>query len=213
MRNDLTDITVILDRSDSMQACKTDAEGGLNHFIQEQKQLPGEAIFTLVQFDTEYECVHRALPIRDVPACTLEPRGSTALLDAVGRTIEETGKRLAATPEQERPGLVVMVIVTDGEENASHTFTLDRVKAMIDHQQSVYKWRFTYLGANQDSFAAAGGIGIAANDAADFQYGTTRAMYTAVTNRLCRMRAASQRGESVSEIMFTPEERREMKGD
>ena len=88
------------------------------------------------------------------------PRGSTALLDAVGRAINETGDRLAKTPEQDRPGLVVFVIVTDGQENSSKEFSKARIKEMIDEQQKKYNWQFTFLGANQDAFAEAGGIGI-----------------------------------------------------
>src|SRR5256885_1489485 len=113
MRNDLTDITVVMDRSGSMNSCRSDAEGGLNAFIKEQKELPGEALFTLVQFDTEYEVVHKAKPIKDVPKCILTPRGGTALLDALGRTIHQTGDRLLAFPEHQRPALVCFVIITD----------------------------------------------------------------------------------------------------
>ena len=160
MRAELTDITVVLDRSGSMQVCQSDSEGGLNRFIEDQKKQPGEAVFTLVQFDTEYEFVHRAIPIQTVPHCPLVPRGNTALLDAVGRAIVETGERLSKMNEADRPGLVVFVILTDGEENSSREFTLEKVREMISHQQSVYKWQFTYLGANQDAFAEAGSLGI-----------------------------------------------------
>ena len=161
MRNDLTDVTVVLDRSGSMQSCRDDAEGGLNTFIEEQKKQPGETLFTLVQFDTEYEFVHKGKPIRDVGPCELVPRGMTALLDAVGRAIAETGERLAAMPEPDRPGLVVFVIVTDGQENSSKEYTKPQIKEMIERQQNDYKWQFTFLGANQDAFAEAHGIGIA----------------------------------------------------
>src|SRR5262249_34920935 len=152
MRKDLTDITVVVDRSGSMAACQSDAEGGLNTFINEQKRLPGESLFTLVQFDTEYEFVHKGIPIRDVPPYHLVPRGSTALLDAVGRAIIETGERLRNMKEADRPGLVVFVILTDGQENSSREFQLAKIKEMVQHQQDVYKWQFTYLGANQDAF-------------------------------------------------------------
>jgi hypothetical protein len=160
VRQDLTDITVVMDRSGSMEACRTDAEGGLNQFVEDQKRQGGEALFTLVQFDHEYEFVHKGVPVRDVPRLTLVPRGSTALLDALGRAIVETGERLTAMPEADRPGLVVFVILTDGGENASREYTRAKVKEMVEHQQNAYKWKFTYLGANQDAFAEAGSIGI-----------------------------------------------------
>ena len=157
----------------------TDAEGGINSFIEQQKQEPGEANVTLVQFDTEYEFVHSGVPIRQVPAFKLVPRGSTALLDAVGRAINETGARLAAMDESQRPGLVVFVIVTDGEENSSREFTRDQIRKMVEHQQSAYKWQFTFLAANQDAFAAGGSMGIAQDGIAAFSPGKVRGTYAA----------------------------------
>ena len=99
MRSDLTDVTVVLDRSGSMSSCRDEAENGVNHFVDEQKKHEGECVFSLVQFDTEYEFVHRGVPVGDVPAFQLVPRGMTALLDAVGRAINETGERLAKMDE------------------------------------------------------------------------------------------------------------------
>jgi uncharacterized protein YegL len=104
MRTDLTDITMVIDRSGSMESIRTDAEGGINTFIDSQKSEPGEALLTLVQFDTEYEFIHKGAAIGSVPKFKLVPRGSTALLDAVGRAINETGARLAAMEESQRPG-------------------------------------------------------------------------------------------------------------
>ena len=95
----------------------------------------------------------------------------TALLDAVGRAINETGERLAKMNEQDRPGLVIFVIMTDGLENSSREFTKSQVKEMIEEQQSKYNWHFTFLGADQDAFAEAGGLGIAAAGAAQFSKG------------------------------------------
>ena len=155
MRTDLTDITMVIDRSGSMQSIRTDAEGGINSFIEQQKQEPGETLLTLVQFDTEYEFVHSGVPVKQIPAFTLVPRGSTALLDAVGRAINETGARLAATAESQRPALVVFVIVTDGAENSSREFTRDQIRTLVEHQQSAYKWQFTFLAANQDALLQA----------------------------------------------------------
>ena len=91
MRNDLTDLILVVDRSGSMAGCRTDAEEGVNAFIARQKDAPGECLLSLVQFDTLYEFVYRAEPIKNVGAYNLVPRGSTALLDAVGNAIAETG--------------------------------------------------------------------------------------------------------------------------
>ncbi len=165
MKEDSTDITVVLDRSGSMQIVRDDTIGGFNSFLADQKSQPGEATFTLVQFDNEYEVVHAGKKIADVPeltASTFVPRGSTALLDAIGRAINETGKRLADLPEHDRPARVAFVVVTDGEENASKEFTRERVFEQITHQREKYNWQFIFLGANQDAIKAATDMGMAA---------------------------------------------------
>ena len=168
MKPDLTDITLVVDRSGSMQDIRSDAEGGVNAFIESQAKEPGEALLTLVQFDTEYEFLHTGAPIKKVPKYSLVPRGATALLDAVGRAINETGERIAKLDEANRPGLVVFVVMTDGLENSSREFSKSRIKEMIGHQQEKYGWQFTFLGADQDAFAEANAMGIDAAGAANF---------------------------------------------
>ena len=209
MRTDLTDITMVIDRSGSMQSIRTDAEGGINSFIEQQKQEPGETLLTLVQFDTEYEFVHSGVPVKQIPAFTLVPRGSTALLDAVGRAINETGARLAAMAESQRPALVVFVIVTDGAENSSREFTRDQIRTMVEHQQSAYKWQFTFLAANQDAFAAGGSMGIAQDGIAAYSMGKVRGSWDAAAKKMSRMRKAAGEGAAVDN-KFTDEERGEM---
>ena len=112
-------IAVLLDRSGSMECVKSDTEGGFNAFIDEQRGEPGDARVTLAQFDTDYEVVYANRPIADVPPLALQPRGGTALYDALGRLITDVGAELAALPEDERPGTVVVVVLTDGHENSS----------------------------------------------------------------------------------------------
>jgi len=192
-----------------MEDIRSDAEGGVNAFIREQGQQPGEALLTLVQFDDEYEFVHRGLPIKEVPPYTLVPRGGTALLDAVGRAINETSERFAKTPEQDRPGLVIFVIVTDGEENSSREFSKARVKEMILRQQTEHDWRFTFLGADQDAFGEAGTLGIAAGGTANFAKDKAGAAFAGTTNKVARMRTQRRTGQAVSND-FTEEEREEM---
>ena len=118
---------------------------------------------TLAQFDNEYEVVYLREPVRQAPRLTAEtyvPRGTTALLAAIGRTIDELGARLAAMSAGERPGKVIFVIVTDGLENASRTYTREQVFERIRHQADVYGWEFVYLGAKQDAIAAGAMVGI-----------------------------------------------------
>ena len=163
MNNQLTEIICVVDRSGSMASIQNDAIGGFNTFLDEQQKLPGEAKLTLVLFDHEYDCMLDAVPVQHVQPLTPHtyvPRGSTALFDAVGRTIDSVGARLAATPEADRPGQVLVCILTDGLENASLTYSRDRVRAMVEHQQEQYNWQFHYIAANQDAFAEGAGIGI-----------------------------------------------------
>lgn len=170
------DITIVLDRSGSMESIADDTIGSFNAFLKDQQKEPGQAQLSLVLFDHEYTPVHSAVPLASVPrltAATFQPRGSTALLDAIGRTILATGQRLSAMPELERPERVVFVIITDGQENSSREFTRERIFEMIAHQRDAYAWHFEFLGANQDAIQAAGHIGIPAADA--LTYGATAA--------------------------------------
>ncbi len=209
MRSDLTDITLVVDRSGSMSTVREDAEGGVNSFIASQAKEPGEALLTLVQFDTEYEFVHKGVPIGDVPTYQLHPRGMTALLDAVGRAINETGERLAGIKESDRPGLVIFVVMTDGLENSSREFSKKQLKEMVDRQQSVYNWHFTFLGANQDAFAEAAAMGIGKAGVANYAVGKERAAYAATMSKVARMRNQAGAGQAIDNA-FTDEEREQM---
>lgn len=154
-----------------MLSIAADTIGGFNRMLADQKAQPGEASFSLVQFDHEYQVVYTAVPIRQVEPLTektFEPRGSTALLDAIARTVDATGARLAAMPEGERPQKVICVIVTDGQENASKEFSRRQVFEKISHQRDVYQWEFLFLGANQDAISEAGAIGVPATHAMNY---------------------------------------------
>ena len=210
MRSDLTDITLVVDRSGSMDEVRDDAEGGVNTFIGQQAKEPGEALLTLVQFDTEYEFLHSGVPIQNVPKYELVPRGMTALLDAVGRAINETGERLAKMAESDRPSLVIFVVMTDGHENSSKEFNKSQIKEMVERQQNDYDWHFTFLGANQDAFAEAGDMGFDAAGVADYATDKVAPAYMATGGKVSRMRAQQRSGETVSNE-FTDEERDQMK--
>lgn len=209
MKSDLTDITLVVDRSGSMEQVREDAEGGVNTFIAQQAKEPGEALLTLVQFDTEYEFLHKGVPIAEVPRYQLVPRGMTALLDAVGRAINETGERLAKMDERQRPSLVIFVVMTDGLENSSKEFSKSDVKAMIERQQEKYNWHFTFLGANQDAFAEAGSMGIHAAGAANYAMDKVGAALMGTGAKVARMRKQRSAGETVKNE-FTDKEREDM---
>lgn len=152
----------IVDRSGSMRPIAGDMEGGIRAFIDKQLEGvdPAKRTVSFYQFDTEHDDLYDFAPLADAKGYKLVPRGATALLDACGTAITKVGEKLAALPEEDRPGYVMVVIVTDGAENSSVEYNRAQVKKMITHQQEKYDWRFTYLGANQDAFAEAASIGI-----------------------------------------------------
>ena len=206
MRNDLTDITVILDSSGSMECCRSEAEVGLNRFIEEQKAHPGDALFTLVKFSTEYAFEYKAVLIGKVSKVNLCPSGNTALLDAVGHGIIEAGQRLGAMPADQRPGLVVFVILTDGEENSSTEFKKETVRKLIEKATNVYKWQFVFLGANQDSFTEGGGIGIPQATCANYSTDRAAEGIQVTSAKLSRARS-SMAGGILADLRFTDDER------
>lgn len=163
MKQDLTEIVFLIDRSGSMSHLTGDTVGGFNTFIKEQKEKDGEAKLTTVLFDNRYEVFHDGVDIKDVKDMTrkdCEARGSTALLDAVGKTINEVGCRLNGMLEDEKPSKVIFIITTDGEENASREFSANVIKEMVKTQTNTYNWQFIFLGANIDSVSSARGLGI-----------------------------------------------------
>lgn len=195
----LCEVIVLLDRSGSMASVEREMRNGFNHFVEQQRALPGECRLTLIQFDgtptgPEIECVHQSHPVALVPPLEFQPRGSTPLLDAVGRTIISTGKLLAELPEEQRPGKVVFLIITDGQENSSRDFTRERVRFLIERQTTVYKWEFLYLGAGVDAFAEAASIGIAQSHAARYAAGPrgARAMLNVASAKIGAHRASGQ---------------------
>lgn len=181
MKKGLFEIVCVVDRSGSMGVIQAEVIASLNRFLDEQKAHPGEALLTFVQFDDVYEMTHGSVPIKDVPHFTpqtYQPRGLTALLDAVGQTIDQVGISLSMMAEEKRPEKVLFAIITDGQENASKAYTREKVKAMIAHQTQKYSWDFVFLAAGPEAFAEAGGIGIknvsafAANDPTAYRSAT-----------------------------------------
>jgi uncharacterized protein YegL len=163
------DIVCVLDRSGSMTSIKEETIAGFNKFVSEQKENSIDARFTLVQFDNEYELVYNQLPINEVPKMTKDtfvPRGVTALLDAIGKTIKDTRKYQKQDTKTEYK--TILVIITDGEENASVNYTRDDIFKKITKMQKKHQWEIIFLAANQDAIATAGHYGISAKKAIRF---------------------------------------------
>lgn len=155
-KNGSTHIMIILDRTGSMESIRDDTIGGFNSFLEEQKGQPGKATLTLVQFDSQdpYQMVHSFLPLSKVPELTRDtyvPRASTPLLDALGRGMNDLEEKLAAMKKNGRPSKVVVVVITDGQENASREFRKDEIVRMIEKHRKMDKWQFVFLSADLDS--------------------------------------------------------------
>lgn len=156
MKSGKTHITFLLDRSGSMRSTADDAVGGFNTLLENQKKLPGECTVSVIQFDHEYRKDYHMTPIAEIMPLTdktFVPRGSTAYVDALARSITELGETLEAMPEEERPEIVIFAVITDGMENSSQTYRgpdgRAKVRQMIEHQREVYKWQFAFMGSDE----------------------------------------------------------------
>ena len=172
MNKNLTEIVFILDRSGSMSGLESDTIGGFNAMIEKQKKAPGEALVSTILFDNVSEVIHDRVNIRDIKPMTDREycvRGCTALLDAIGGAIHHIGNVHKYAREEDVPAHTLFVITTDGMENASHIYRIDKVKQMIERQKEKYGWEFLFLGANIDAIETANHFGINADKAANYQ--------------------------------------------
>jgi len=181
-------IFFILDRSGSMSTIADETIGGFNAFVTGQKELPGKATLTLVQFDHEYNVIHDNVKLASVPELTrdtFKPRGMTALYDAVGLTI--------ANFKHDNPKntKTIVAILTDGQENASKEYSYSKVKQLIDEVQGEHSWDVLFIGANMDSKSVAQSMGIKASNTTNFDYSKTGAMDAMATMNFA---ASSMRG-------------------
>lgn len=207
----LTHLYFLLDRSGSMQSISKATQDGFNAFIADQREEAGRCRVTLAQFDDQYTEVYADRDLADVPALKLEPRGSTALLDALGKLIVTAGERLAALPEAERPATVVVGVMTDGYENASSEWTHPQIKALIEQQVSRYDWQFLYLGADQDAIEEGMKMGFEAGKSMTYDRGSAGVAMGAVSRSVRSKRGAMAAGVGAAEanllMDFSEEER------
>ena len=195
MKKNLTELVFILDRSGSMAGLEGDTIGGFNAMIEKQKREPGEAYVSTVLFDNVSEVIHDRVDIQKVEPMTREQyyvRGSTALLDAVGKAIRHIGNVHKYAREEDRPEKTLFVITTDGMENASREYDYEKVRRMIEHEKEKYGWEFIFLGANIDATKEAARFGIRADRAANYHADTvgTAVIYEAVCDAVCSVRAS-----------------------
>ncbi len=206
MKNNKTHITVLLDRSGSMEAIRDDVIGGYNSFLGTQQQQPGDATLSLTQFDLvdPREIIHWFRPLLDVPALnrdTFVPRAGTPFYDAIGWSIRGLEKALERMPEAERPGRVIVAIFSDGQENSSHRYSQHRIARMIEEKQGE-GWQFTYQGADLAGIHEAIACGIPRESTMAF---TPNARGTAMAWNSISSAISSYRQGACEEVSFRDE--------
>lgn len=195
MKKGLCELVFILDRSGSMSGLESDTIGGYNAMLAKQKKESGETVITTVLFDDRYELLHNRLNLRGVKPITEKDyfvRGCTALLDAVGKTINTIINVQKHSAEEERAEQVLFVITTDGMENASREFTYQQVRQLIEQQKNKYGWEFIFLGANIDAIATAERFGISQDRATNFHADSrgTLLNYEVISETVSELRAS-----------------------
>jgi uncharacterized protein YegL len=195
MKTNITELVFILDKSGSMSGLESDTIGGYNAMLKKQQEESGEAIVTTVLFDDNYELLHDRINIHGICPITEKEyfvEGSTALLDAIGRTIHKTSNAQRHTLEAQRADKIMFVITTDGMENASCEYTYEKIKEMVEHQKEKYGWEFIFMGANIEAVSTAAKFGINADRAANYNADGkgTRLNYKAISHVVSELRAS-----------------------
>lgn len=204
--NTLTHIVFLLDRSGSMSAIKSDVEGGFNAFIDEQRKGEGTCQVTLAQFDSAYEVVYEACPVNNTPPLDLRPRGTTALLDSIGRVIADTRAAIKKLPKDKRPGTVILAIMTDGLENASKEWTRPAIKALVE-ERTKKGWEVLYMGANQDAVEVGTGLGISADHSITYAPSRAAAAMGTTSGLITSLRSERLVNASASMASYSAEQR------
>lgn len=177
MKQDYTHVVMVIDRSGSMSSNWSDVLGGYKQIVQDNKKDSGQCTFTVAVFDDRYDVLEDFTDIAKVSEeLATSPRGYTALLDAVGKTINEVGEKLNNLKEDEKPSKVLFMIQTDGMENASKEFNREKIKSMVEEQTNKYNWNFMFLGASLDAVNDAVSWGMTLDSAST--YATTKSLDT-----------------------------------
>ena len=197
MKNNITELVFILDRSGSMSGLESDTIGGFNSMIEKQKKQEGLCFVSTVLFDNESKVLHDRVKLTDIPKMTDKDytvRGCTALIDAIGGAIHHIGNIHKYARPEDVPEHTMFVITTDGQENASHLYTSEQVKKMIERQKEKYGWEFLFLGANIDAIEVAGRFGIGADRAVNYECDAvgTAVNYKVLSKAVSRVRASAE---------------------
>lgn len=204
MKNNITELVFILDRSGSMSGLENDTIGGFNAMIEKQKKQEGGCYVSTILFDNVSEVLHDRIKLGDVPRMTDKDytvRGCTALLDAIGGAIHHIGNIHKYARKEDVPAHTMFVITTDGMENASRRYSSEKVKAMIERQKEKYGWEFLFIGANIDAVETAANIGISRERAVNYHADEqgTKVLYNTVAQAVCSVRAEQRLTENWAE--------------
>lgn len=204
MKKNLTELVFILDRSGSMSGLERDTIGGFNAMIEKQKKQDGECIVSTVLFDDESRVIHDRVSLDEIRPMTEDDYfvgGCTALIDAVGGAIHHIGNVHKYARKEDVPENTIFIITTDGQENASHRYSSNKVKQMIERQKDKYGWEFLFIGANIDAVETAKRYGIDRNRAVNYNADAqgTSVLYETVSKAVCNVRASKCMAENWSE--------------
>lgn len=192
----ITWLALVVDRSGSMSPIAKDMEGGIATLFKDQAEMEGTCLVTVTQFDDKYEVLGTNVPVEKIDSYTLTPRGSTALFDAIGKTVATLKDRVATTTISAQPKTVIVSIITDGYENASKEWKQAAIKDLIEAQKAK-GWIFTFLGANQDAILTAEGLGIAAGQTMTYT-GDSEHTINAMHSHTSNLRSARASGMAAS---------------
>lgn len=196
MKKGYTHISVIIDRSGSMSSTREDTVGGFNTFLKDQQEVEGTGTLTLVQFNNSYDVCENMGALEDIEEMTSKtyiPSGGTALLDAIGKTINSTEAKIKDMDEDEQPEKVIFLIITDGYENASREFSKSNISEMVKRHEEEDEWDFVFVGANIDSFSEGGGMGVRACNTSNYVADSlgTKNLYRSLSDNMTTYRCSS----------------------
>ena len=218
MKNNMTELVFILDRSGSMAGLESDTIGGFNAMIEKQKKQDGGCYVSTILFDDVSEVLHDRVKLGDVPKMTDKDytvRGCTALIDAIGGAIHHIGTIHKYARPEDVPEHTMFVITTDGQENASHRYTSEQVKKMIERQKEKYGWEFLFIGANIDAVETAARYGISRDRSVNYNADGegTHILYESVVKAVCNVRASAPLSADWSEEINADYQRRDNKNN
>lgn len=208
MKKNYTHIVFILDRSGSMYSVWEDVKGGYKTFIEKHKDSGVKTTFSLSVFDDRFDNIHNFVDIQNVPdVISVTPRGGTALLDAIGLTINMQGDYLNQMNESDRPDKVLIIVQTDGQENSSKEFSQDKIKELINRQRNKYNWEFMFIGSDEKSVMSAQTFGFNKDQTSFYSNNRTRSVFDAISAKSVEYSAIG----SLNSLSFSEEERENLK--